>query len=265
MRAIHEQKVDKTRRINPPIAPMVARKILTRRIYRSDGTHQWERTVFCPQLNKRTGVDHCQACREFRSYRTNSDTGVPESVKCCPHPLGETKPVPPESTVNLSDPVLQIMSSETICIHRDCPLPTVQQSMISNAVGCVLIVNDLRHPIGIVTRTDLLDKRLPAAIAESIADVTVRTQGGYIFDLPATEAERLARITAGELMTPAVETLPISATIGEAAGVMAENQIKRLPIVDESHEILGVISSHDILRWLATSAGHVPDLPSGAR
>ncbi|WP_157244428.1 CBS domain-containing protein [Nonomuraea typhae] len=59
-----------------------------------------------------------------------------------------------------------------------------------------------------------------------------------------------ARVTAGDLATGLV-WVPADATVEEALARMEENQIRRLPVI-ENHRIIGMISEADL-------AKHLPD------
>ena len=49
------------------------------------------------------------------------------------------------------------------------------------------------------------------------------------------------------MTTPAITTKP-ETDIREAAGILDEKQIKRLPVIDDENRLIGVISRADIVR-----------------
>ena len=52
-------------------------------------------------------------------------------------------------------------------------------------------------------------------------------------------------------MTTPVITISVTATIGKAAELMSEYGVGRLPVVDESGTLAGLVTSVELARWLA--------------
>lgn len=51
-----------------------------------------------------------------------------------------------------------------------------------------------------------------------------------------------------EIMSKPLRVIKPGTSIEEAAKAMRENKIKRLPVVDEENELIGIISEADIMR-----------------
>ncbi len=61
------------------------------------------------------------------------------------------------------------------------------------------------------------------------------------------EALKSAAVTVDQVMTREVRTIRPDATLAEAATVMAENQVKILPVTEEDDVLRGVVTRMDIL------------------
>jgi predicted transcriptional regulator len=61
----------------------------------------------------------------------------------------------------------------------------------------------------------------------------------------------------GEVMTPVAFTMKENAPISQAAALMAFEGIHRLPIVSDSGEVIGIVSSIDVLQWIAERDGYL--------
>jgi CBS domain-containing protein len=74
--------------------------------------------------------------------------------------------------------------------------------------------------------------------------------------LAAREAEgaRLA-LTAADVMMPLAITLDEHATVAHAAAMMSVEDVHHVPIVAEGGALIGVVSTMDIVRWLAANDG----------
>jgi len=60
-----------------------------------------------------------------------------------------------------------------------------------------------------------------------------------------------------EVMMPAAFTLPETASIYEAAALMAERHVHRVPVVAEDGRVVGIVSSLDVLRFVAGENGYL--------
>jgi CBS domain-containing protein len=58
-------------------------------------------------------------------------------------------------------------------------------------------------------------------------------------------------------MTQSALWLPETASLGQAAALMALERIHRVPIVSGDGRVVGIISTLDISQWLAEQGGYV--------
>ena len=58
-------------------------------------------------------------------------------------------------------------------------------------------------------------------------------------------------------MMPLALTLGEHATVAQAAALMSLEDVHHVPIVADSGRLIGVVSTFDIVRWLATNDGFV--------
>jgi CBS domain-containing protein len=57
--------------------------------------------------------------------------------------------------------------------------------------------------------------------------------------------------TVGEVMTPHVVSISADTRLPEAARIIHDKKIHRLPVVDENHHPIGIITESDIVRAIA--------------
>ncbi|WP_310719029.1 CBS domain-containing protein [Streptomyces lydicus] len=133
----------------------------------------------------------------------------------------------------------ELMTRKVVSVQLDTPFKDIAQILADHAVSAVPVLDSLGRPAGVVSEADLLRK------AADRSDLSGRTP------LPHLEAWERARAegrTAGELMSaPAVCAHP-EWTVVEAARLMEVQQVKRLPVVDETDTLLGIVSRADLLR-----------------
>jgi CBS domain-containing protein len=137
-------------------------------------------------------------------------------------------------------PVTQIMTRTVTCARRDLDVTRLVELMVGHHIGCVPVVEEPGRPIGMVTKADIVEQVLAHDRNES--------------DSPS--ARSLVPCTAGELMMPLAFTLGERATIAHAAALMACEDFHHVPICDDAGRMIGIVSSMDIVRWLARNDGY---------
>lgn len=131
-------------------------------------------------------------------------------------------------------PLTAIMSRDITCARRDLDADRVAELMVLNHVGCVPVVEEPGRPIGMITKLDLVER------------LVARDDAG---------ADGLAMQTAGTLMMPMSIALKEHATVAHAAALMATEGIHHLCVLDAEGRLIGVVSTMDIVRWLARNDG----------
>jgi CBS domain-containing protein len=138
-------------------------------------------------------------------------------------------------------PVTEIMTREVTCARRDLASAWIVELVVRNRIGCVPVVEEPGRPIGMITKLDLVEQLL--------ADL-----GGSASPAPRDLTPR----TAYELMLPLAITLGEHATIAHAAAMMAAEDVHHVPIVDPNGRLIGIVSTMDVVRWLAKNDGFHP-------
>ncbi|QJS13853.1 CBS domain-containing protein [Streptomyces argyrophyllae] len=135
--------------------------------------------------------------------------------------------------------VEELMSRDVVRARRDTPFKEVVRLLEENGVTAVPVVDELDRPLGVVSEADLLRK------SADQADPSGRTPVPH---LEAWERAKAEGSRAEELMSaPAVCARP-EWTVVEAARLMEAQHVKRLPVVDETDRLLGIVSRGDLLR-----------------
>ncbi|MEJ7601808.1 MAG: CBS domain-containing protein [Kofleriaceae bacterium] len=135
-------------------------------------------------------------------------------------------------------PVTAIMSRKVICVHRNLEIEHIVDLIVREYVGCLPVVDLANYPIGMITKRDLV-AQLGCVLGNKTSD---SDETPY--------AAELGPRTAEELMLPLAITLDERSTVGQAAALMAHEGFHHLPVVANGH-VIGIVSSLDIVRWLA--------------
>ncbi|MBX3080204.1 MAG: chloride channel protein [Anaerolineae bacterium] len=142
-------------------------------------------------------------------------------------------------------PVSAVMSSDPIAVTRDITVPQLVDVAIREGVRTLPVVNDQGVVVGIVTDNDLLRR------------TSLAMRLGLMPLLSSAERSQLLRVSehqhAGDVMTSPAITIRDSDPLHTAEKRMLEHDLKRLPVVDSSGHLVGLITRSDLLRELTFS------------
>jgi len=154
----------------------------------------------------------------------------------------------------------EVMSRDVRWVPPDAPLRKVVELVDGKLYRAVPVVEGGR-PVGIITNQDLTGRGGLLARVELLAALP-----------PGERASALKQVdkegkTARDVMTPSPVTVSEGTPIPEVGALMAQRRLKRLPVVDASGKLTGMISRLDLLRTVAQGAAGGSDAPrpSGLR
>lgn len=119
--------------------------------------------------------------------------------------------------------IRELMNPEVITCAPGDSLDTAARAMWEGDIGCLPIVDEDRRVIGIITDRD--------------ACMAAYTRG-----------QRLADIPIREVMSRNVVTCSPDEDLGAVEWRMAVAQVHRLPVVDATGHLLGIVSMNDLAR-----------------
>ncbi|MFF9392537.1 CBS domain-containing protein [Streptomyces griseoluteus] len=132
-----------------------------------------------------------------------------------------------------------LMTRNVVRTRRDTPFKELVRLLADNDITAIPVVDELEHPVGVVSEADLLRKSSDQADPSGLVPVP---------HLEAWERAKAEGARADELMSaPAVCARPDWSVV-EAARLMETQDVKRLPVVDEADRLVGIVSRGDLLR-----------------
>jgi CBS domain-containing protein len=111
-------------------------------------------------------------------------------------------------------------------VELTTPLAEVRRLLVTKRIPAVAVVDARDNLTGLVTRTDVLRLRDDGA-------------------------------TAADAMSGFVFALPVSASIEQAAALMALEGVGQVIVIQNGNELVGMVSALDIARSLAVGAGYL--------
>ena len=160
-------------------------------------------------------------------------TNIQGSRVCdqCGQPIDDLHLSDPESALErglLADRIEELSPKAPITVTSDATVGDVLNLLFQQSIGCVFVLDENRHPIGVFSERDA------TRAAEAIA--TSR-------DRPIVD-----------FMTPNPQGLSAEAKIAFAVHQMDLGGYRHLPIINAHGQADGVISVRDILRYLTEKA-----------
>jgi CBS domain-containing protein len=140
---------------------------------------------------------------------------------------------PKEASMNVQD----VMTTNVAAIGQGATLKQVAEVMADRGVSGVPVVNADGHVLGVVSEADIIVK----AASRSVGLI------GHFWTPAAVDDRRLAATTAGEAMTAPAVTIAPDRPITEAAWLMVQRNVNRLPVVRDG-KLVGIISRGDLIR-----------------
>lgn len=133
----------------------------------------------------------------------------------------------PEST---EEPRIgELMHRDVVCVSPDTSVRELRDLLLERGISGAPVVDGEGRPMGIVSKTDVLRACAKDRVEHAVS----------------------------EIMMPLSFSLTESAPVSQAAALMAFEGIHRVVVVDMNGRVVGILSSLDVLRWLAKRAGYV--------
>jgi CBS domain-containing protein len=137
--------------------------------------------------------------------------------------------------------VKDVMTTRVLSVRPAASFKEMVVKMRRSRVSALPVVDGEGRVIGVVSEADMLNKQ---------ADLD--TGPGTLSDLLRFgEREKAEGVTATELMTTPPVTIGPGVPLTEAARLMRDRRVKRLPVINDTGLLIGIISRADVLRVFA--------------
>jgi CBS domain-containing protein len=136
--------------------------------------------------------------------------------------------------------VADVMTTDVLTVNSETPLREVAALLAERRISGLPVVDEGRV-VGVVSEGDILAKeRGPGSAGPAWF--------GVLFGDGATAELKLEARTAGTAMTAPALTIAPERPVAEAAGVMVDEGVSRLPVVDSDGKLLGIVTRADLVR-----------------
>ena len=141
--------------------------------------------------------------------------------------------------------VADVMTVDVVTVDKGTSLRDVAALLTERRISGLPVVDDGRV-VGVVSEGDILVK-------ERGRTAERRGLFGVLLDDRATAELKLEARTAEAAMTSPALTIGPDRPVAEAAGVMVDEGVNRLPVVDADGTLLGIVTRADLVRVFVRS------------
>ena len=132
--------------------------------------------------------------------------------------------------------VKDVMTTPVVAVRENASFKEIVSRMRDSRVSAFPVVDREGKVIGVVSEADMLNKEADEA-----------SPGTFASMLRFRDHEKAAGVTAADLMTSPAATIGPDEAVVDAARLMRDRRIKRLPVTNATGHLIGVISRADVL------------------
>jgi len=149
--------------------------------------------------------------------------------------------------------VADVMSRDPISVRQETPLQEAIKIMAERRISGLPVVDQAGKLVGVLSETDLMWRETgvtpPAYIMILDSVIYLENPAQYNRDLHKALGQ-----TVGEVMTKdSLITTEADQPLQKAAQLMHDKNVRRLPVIDDAGQIIGILTRGDIIRAMATS------------
>ncbi len=137
--------------------------------------------------------------------------------------------------------VEDVMTQEVHCVAPEASLKDVAAVLVEHAISGMPVCDGDGRVLGIVSEADILYKERGSRPRRGGPLAWLVDGAGY------AEVVKSAARTAGEAMTRPAVTIDPDRPVSEAARLMLERRVNRLPVV-KADQLLGIVTRADLVR-----------------
>jgi CBS domain-containing protein len=151
----------------------------------------------------------------------------------------------------MSRTVADVMTRDVVTVQPQTPLTEVIKILADRRISGLPVVDDGGKLVGVVSETDLMWQETgvtpPAYIMILDSVIYLQNPTRYERDLHKALGQ-----SVGEVMTSDAIAISPEKSVREAAKLMHEKNIRRLPAIDSNGKVIGILTRGDIVREMAT-------------
>ena len=152
-------------------------------------------------------------------------------------------------------PIKKIMTKEVVTAKPNDSIRTVIKLLSEHKISGIPVVGDNEVVVGIICESDILQALKTEFTTISLVFPSSHALG-MTFEETTNEVEikdalkKLGEMKIEKIMTTNLITVEPNNTIEEVAQIMVQNNINRVPVINED-KLIGIVTRGDIIRGLS--------------
>ncbi|MEV8550221.1 CBS domain-containing protein [Streptomyces glaucescens] len=138
-----------------------------------------------------------------------------------------------------------VMTMDVVRAVYGTPFKEVARLLTGHRISGLPVVDEDDRVIGVISETDLMAHQ---ADTPGPHGPNRRFRLARLTPSARKRATKATARTAGQLMSAPPVTVHADDTIVEAARTMAQRHVERLPVLDEEHRLVGIVTRRDLLQ-----------------
>ncbi len=139
--------------------------------------------------------------------------------------------------------VRDVMTTRVVAVRKNATFKDIASLLTEYRVSAFPVLDDEGKVIGVVSEADMLSKEALVAAMGGQAARLGRIAGSPYHG----EFAKAAAVTAADLMTKPPVVVTPDEPVTSAARLMYHGRVKRLPVVGEKGQLIGIVSRADVL------------------
>lgn len=144
--------------------------------------------------------------------------------------------------------VKDVMTHLVVTVLETDTIKRAATQLVRNHISGIPVVRD-REVVGVISETDIAR----AQVGPANVDHGLTTADVLSIILRATPTSHKHTRTVADVMSSPAVTIGMEDTLFSAARMMERHGVKRLPVIDESGDLMGIISRADLVRAMTRS------------
>jgi CBS domain-containing protein len=136
--------------------------------------------------------------------------------------------------------IKELMTTDVLTVGTDTPLKDAAVLLARHRISGLPVVDDQKHVLGVLSEGDILYKESETPDRPSFLERLIAPGNGAQL--------KLAARTVGEAMSAPALTIGPRRPVTEAATMMIEQGVNRLPVVDHNERLMGIVTRADLVR-----------------
>lgn len=144
--------------------------------------------------------------------------------------------------------IKDFMITNVISVHKTMTMKELLKILVDQEIGGVPVVDEQNRLTGIISDGDVIRYLQPQGrtIYDAFSMVFISEKENLNRKIESSIDNRIEKI-----MRKRVKTVHPDDNIEEALSILSQYHFKKIPVVDESNKVVGVISRGDIIRSIS--------------